>query len=101
MGRIIHVKDNTSNTWEGKDNAWDDTREDFKYILRPPLINMVVCVFSVGRHPATLETYQSASSRPTRGGFSLLYRNYAKILKPKNPHPEIFPKFSPRTPKIS
>jgi hypothetical protein len=41
--------------------------------VRPPLIDMVVCVFSVGRRPATLETYQSASSRPTRGGFSLLH----------------------------
>jgi hypothetical protein len=35
MGRIIHgkdstSKDSTSNTWEGKDNTWDNTWEDFK-----------------------------------------------------------------------
>jgi hypothetical protein len=69
----------------------------------PPLIDMVVCVFSVGRRPATLETYQSASSRPTRVGFSLLYRIYVEIFggrkfrenfEAQNPHPEIFPKFS-------
>jgi hypothetical protein len=77
--------------------------------LRPPLIDMVVCVFSVDRRPATLETYQSASSRPSRGRFSLLYRIYVEIFggrkfrenfEAQNPHPEIFPKFSTRTPKI-
>jgi hypothetical protein len=71
---------------------------------------MVVCVFSVGRRPATLETYQSASSRPIGGGFSLLDRIYVEILggrkfrenfEAQNPHPEIFPKFSTRTPEIS
>jgi hypothetical protein len=30
MGRIIHEKDSTSNTWEGKDNTWDNAWEDFK-----------------------------------------------------------------------
>jgi hypothetical protein len=64
-----------------------------------PLIDMVVCVFSVGRRPATLETYQSASSRPIRGGFLLLYRIYVEIFggrkfretfEAQNPHPEIF-----------
>jgi hypothetical protein len=78
--------------------------------LGPPLIDMVVCVFSVGRRPATLETYQSASSRPTRGGFSLLYRidveifggrKFRENFEAQNPHPEIFPKFSTRTSKIS
>jgi hypothetical protein len=73
------------------------------------LIDMVVCVFSVGRRPATLETYQSASSRPTRGGFSLLYRIYVEIFggrkfrenfEAQNPHPEIFPKFSIRARKF-
>jgi hypothetical protein len=72
--------------------------------LGPPLIDMVVCVFSVGRRPATLETYQSAPSRPTRGGFSLLYRIYVEIfggrkfrenLEAQNPHPpENFGKIS-------
>jgi hypothetical protein len=61
----------------------------------PPLIDMVVYVFSVGRRPATLETYQSASSRPTRGGYSLLYRIYVEIcggrkfrenFEAQNPH---------------
>jgi hypothetical protein len=33
MGRIIHGKDKRSNTWKCKDNTWDDTWEDFKYIL--------------------------------------------------------------------
>jgi hypothetical protein len=60
---------------------------------------MVVCVFSVGRRPATLETNQSASSLPTRGGFSLLCRIYVEIFggrkfrekfEAQNPHPEIF-----------
>jgi hypothetical protein len=26
--RIIHGKDSTSNTWEGKGNTWDNTWED-------------------------------------------------------------------------
>jgi hypothetical protein len=29
MERIVHRKDNTSNTWEGKDNTCDNTLEDF------------------------------------------------------------------------
>jgi hypothetical protein len=66
----------------------------------PPLIDTVVCVFSVGRRPATLETYESASSRPTRGGFSLLHwiiveisggRKFRESFEAQNPHPEIFP----------
>jgi hypothetical protein len=73
--------------------------------LRPPLIDMVVCVFSVGRRPATLETYQSASSRPTRAGFSLLYyriyveifggQNFAKLLNPKTHTPKFSRNFRP------
>jgi hypothetical protein len=65
--------------------------------MRPPLIDMVVCVFSVGRRPATLETYQSASSRPTRGGFSLLYRIYVESFGGReifDPNPENFVKIS-------
>jgi hypothetical protein len=30
MGKIIYGKDSTSDTWEGKDNTWDDTWKDFK-----------------------------------------------------------------------
>jgi hypothetical protein len=70
---------------------------------RPPLIDMVVSVFSVGRRPATPETYQSASGRPTRGEFTLLEKIYVEIFggrkfrenfEAQNPHPEIFPQFS-------
>jgi hypothetical protein len=25
MGKIIHGKDSTSDTWKGKDNTWDNT----------------------------------------------------------------------------
>jgi hypothetical protein len=69
----------------------------------PSLIDMVVCVFSVGRRPAMPETYQSASGRPTRGGFTLLERIYVEIFggrkfresfEAQNPHNEIFPQFS-------
>jgi hypothetical protein len=72
--------------------------------LRPPLIDLVVCVFSVGRRPATLEMYQSASSRPSRGGFSLSYRIYVEIFggrkfrenfEVQNPHSESSAIFDP------
>jgi hypothetical protein len=29
-GKIIHGKDSTSDTWEGKDDTWDNTWKDFK-----------------------------------------------------------------------
>jgi hypothetical protein len=76
--------------------------------VRPPLIDIVVCVFSVGRRPATPETYQSASGRPTRGGFSLLEmiyveifggrkirENFAKFLMPKTHTPKFSRNFRP------
>jgi hypothetical protein len=65
--------------------------------------DMVVCVFSVGRRPATPDTYQSASGRPTRGGFSLLEMIYVEIFgnrkfcenfETQNTHTEIFPQFA-------
>jgi hypothetical protein len=73
---------------------------------------MVVCVFSVGRRPATLETYQPASSRPTRGpeedfhsftGFmskSSVVENFAKILNPKTHTPKISRHFRPEPRKF-
>jgi hypothetical protein len=50
MGRIIHGKDSTSNTWEGKDNTWDNTWEDFKmfYFFR------IVCAQAGNEPPETL-----------------------------------------------
>jgi hypothetical protein len=30
MGKITHGKDSTSDTWEGKDNTWDNTWKDFE-----------------------------------------------------------------------
>jgi hypothetical protein len=69
---------------------------------------MVVRVFSVGRRPATPETYQSASGRPTRGGFLLLEiieveivsgrkfrENFAKTFRPKTHTPKFSRNFRP------
>jgi hypothetical protein len=69
---------------------------------------MVICVFSVGWRPATPETYQSASGRPTRKGFSLLQmiyveifggrqfcKNFAKIWRPKTHTPKFSRNFRP------
>jgi hypothetical protein len=66
---------------------------------------MVVCVFSVGRRPATLET----SSRPIKGGFSLLYRidveifggrKFRENFEAQNPHPKFSRIFLPEPRKF-
>jgi hypothetical protein len=55
---------------------------------------MVVCIFSVGRRPATPETYQSAvQSADQRRIFTPLQdlcRNFRENFEAQNPHPEIF-----------
>jgi hypothetical protein len=60
MEKIIHGKDSTLDTWEGKDNTWDNTWKDFKMFLvnvySQKLRNFfrIVCAQAGNKPPDTL-----------------------------------------------